>query len=105
MDLRIISRLEPPFLLPSPGVERVEVTIPASDKHDSVSNRWRRMHHIARLELPFQHARSRIESINIPVAAPEVNLSIPNSGRRQVSVEWIRCRLARWLDTVQMFRR
>src|ERR1041384_2422529 len=104
MDQRIFPAVEPPFLFPARRIDRVEITVPASDKQDAVGIGRRGMDYVAGFEFPFQIARCRIERVKISVAAPEEDSAIRYDRTGKENVELIGNRLVLWLKSMNSFR-
>src|SRR2546423_14901125 len=104
MDQRIFAAVEPPFLFSRRGVDRVEITVPASDEQRAVGVGRRGMNYVARLELPLQIPGCRIQRIKISVATAEVNGAVRYHRTGKKNVELIGNRLVPGLKSVDSFR-
>src|ERR1043165_1278886 len=104
MDQRIFPAVEPPFLFPARRIDRVEITVPASDKQDAVGIGRRGMDYVAGFEVPFQIARCRVERIQVAVAAAEEDCAVRYDRTRKKNVELIGNRLVLGLKAVNSFR-
>src|SRR4051794_20507863 len=104
MDQRIFAAVESPPLFSRRRIDRVEITVPASDKHDAVRVSRRGVDHVAGLEFPFQIARCRVEGIKVPVAAPEENRAVRYDRTGKKNIELVGDRLVLGLESVNSFR-
>jgi hypothetical protein len=89
VNLRVIAGLELPDKHASPGVQRVEIAVPASDVEEAIGYRRRGVDHVAGGESPFDVAGSGVQGVDVVVAAAEVDHPAREHGRREEDVEGI----------------
>src|SRR4051812_20716792 len=100
MDQRIFTAMEPPFLFSRRRIDRVEITVPASDEQHAVGVGRRGMNYVPRLEFPFQVSGHRVQRIKISIAAAEVNGAVRYHRTGKKNVELVGNRLVLRLKSV-----
>ena len=100
-DLRVLTRLELPFLLAGFRVEGVEVAVPTTDIDNPRGNGRGGMHHPVRVKFPLQPPRLGLECVNVAVAAAEVHPAVRERRRGEIEIPGVGNRLLVRGDAVQ----
>ncbi len=100
VNQRVFAAVKFPFLFPGRRLDRVKITVPASDKEHAVRVGGRSMNHVAGLEFPFQLAGRCVQGVQVSVAAAEVNGALDYDRARKKHVELVGDRLRLRLKSV-----
>ena len=86
MNERILAGMKAPLFFSVPDINRVEITVPATDIGDAIYDRGRCAHDIAGLEFPPLLTRDDVDRINISVVSAEVDHVIFEDRRRNHAI-------------------
>ena len=93
-----------PLLFSVGQINRVEITVPTTEKGHSIHDRRRCVHNIAGLKFPAHLARISVQRIKISVAAAEVNCAVHHRRTGKKDIEGVGIGLGFRLPTMQSFR-